>query len=145
MDIKYILIIALVLCWTLNPFFKKYSASKLTSSEYLVFNHVICTFIVVFYFIYILLYEECDIKCLKKLNYHDIIFSILGAICSVLGSILLIQLLKTNDAVGIIPNIQPLVLILTLLIGKFIFKENLSFKKIIGIIIITLGIYLINN
>ena len=64
---------------------KKYSASKLTSSEYLVFNHVICTFIVVFYFIYILLYEECDIKCLKKLNYHDIIFSILGAICSVLG------------------------------------------------------------
>ena len=63
---------------------------------------------------------------------------------SVFASILLIELLKKYDATSIIPNIQPLVLILTLLIGKFIFNETMTITKASGIITIVGGIYLIN-
>lgn len=144
MDYKYLLILSLVLCWTLNPFFKKYSASKLASGEYLIFNHILCTLIVFIYFLYLAFNNDCDVNCLKKLDNKDIIYSVLGAITSVFASILLIELLKNNDATSVIPNIQPLVLILTLLIGKFIFNETMNTTKALGIIVIVGGIYLIN-
>jgi len=145
MDYKYLFIVLLIICWTLNPFLKKYSASKLSSSDYMIFNHILCTFIVFIYFMYLLINKQCDINCMQKLNNTDILFSVFGAITSVLASILLIELLKKNDATSIIPSIQPLVLILTLVIGKFIFNENLTTTKMSGIIIIVLGLYLINK
>ena len=145
MDTKYLFIILLIICWTLNPFLKKYSASKLSSSDYMIFNHILCTFIVFIYFMYLLINKQCDINCIQKLNNTDIMFSIFGAITSVFGSVLLIELLKKNGAIDIIPNIQPLVLILTLVIGKFIFNENLTNTKMLGIITIVGGLYLINK
>ena len=145
MDYKYLFIFLLIICWTLNPFFKKYSASKLSSSDYMIFNHILCTFIVVIYFIYLLINKQCDIKCVQKLNNIDIMFSVFGALTSVLASILLIELLKKNGATDVIPNIQPLVLISTLVIGKFVFNENLTNSKILGILVIVGGLYLINK
>lgn len=142
---KYLLILLIIICWTLNPFLKKHAAKKISSNDYLVFNHILCTIIVFFYFVYLIINKKCDINCVKYLTNKDIIYSIFGALTSVLASILLIELLKKNDATEIIPNIQPLVLILTLLIGKFVFNETLTYNKIIGTIVLILGIYLFNK
>ena len=145
MDNKYLLLLFIIICWTLNPFLKKYAAKKISSNDYLIFNHILCTIIVFLYFIYLIFNKKCDINCVKYLTNKDIAFSILGAISSVVASILLIELLKKNDATEIIPNIQPMVLILTLLIGKVVFNETLTYNKILGTIILLLGIYLFNK
>jgi len=145
MNNKYILILLIIICWTLNPFLKKHAAQKISSNDYLVFNHILCSIIVFIYFVYLIINKKCDINCVKYLTNKDIIYSIFGALTSVIASIILIELLKKNDATDIIPNIQPLVLILTLLIGKFVFNETLTYNKIFGTVTLIFGIYLFNK
>lgn len=141
----YLLITFLVLCWTLNPFLKKQASSKLTSSEFMLFNHSLCTIIVVLYLIYLLYKKECDINCIKKLNYREIAFSIAGAITTVLASLTLIKLLKENQASDIIPYIQPMVIILTITIGYLVFNENITKNKILGGLLVVLGLFVIGK
>ena len=64
---------------------------------------------------------------------------------TVISSIVLIWLLKHNEATYIIPQLQPAVLVLTLIIGTCIFNEKITSNKIIGIILIIFGIYSINK
>ena len=145
MNNTYILITFLVLCWTLNPFLKKQASGKLTSDEFLIFNHGLCTVVVVVHFIYLAYQNKCDINCIKKLNHKEILYSIAGALTTVLASLALIKLLKDNDATDIIPHIQPIVIILTILIGYFIFKENVTKNKVIGAALIVVGLFIINK
>ena len=137
----YLLLTFLVLCWTLNPFIKKKASFKLSSGEYMIYNHLLCTLIVLAYFIYIAYQGDCDINCLKKLDKYEILYSILGAFTTVIASLTLIKLLKENQASDIIPYIQPLVILMTLIIGYFIFNETMTKEKIIGVLFIILGLY----
>ena len=72
-------------------------------------------------------------------------YSVVGALLTVISSIALIKLLKENEATFIMPQIQPIVIFLTLLIGLFIFKEDLNNFKILGCILIILGLLIINK
>merc|ERR1712224_184661 len=109
MNTTYLLIIILVICWTINPFFKKLSAKNLSSEEYMFFNHFLCSIIIILYFIYLLYNKQCNIKCIEKLTRYELIYSLLGALLTVSSSLILIKLLEENNASFIIPQIQPLV------------------------------------
>jgi len=139
------LVLILSLCWTLNPFIKKQASSKLSSSEYMIYNHGLCTILILIYFGYLLYYNRCDINCIKNLNNKDILYSFAGALTTVSASFLLIKLLKENQTSDVIPYIQPIVIILTLLIGYFIFNENLTKYKILGGILIVMGLLVIGK
>ena len=145
MESTYLLLILLILCWTLNPFLKKNGPKQLSSEEYMFFNHALCTIIILIYFIYLFVNNKCDVNCIKKINNKELIYSVVGAIITVVSSLLLIKLLKDNDASSIIPQIQPAVLLLTILIGYFIFNEELTKNKIIGGCLIIVGIYIMNR
>ena len=145
MNHTLLLIILLTICWTITPFLKKQASSKLSSSEYMIFNHGLCTILIVVYFIYLLYNNKCKIDCIKKLNSKEIIIISLGAITTVLASLVLIKLLKENDTSDIRPYIQPCVIILTILIGYFIFNENITKYKILGIILIIVGLLVIGK
>jgi len=73
------------------------------------------------------------------------LYSILGAITTVMGAIVLIKLLKDNDASSIIPQIQPVVILLTILLGYALFNESMTKNKIIGGLCIICGLYIINK
>ena len=145
MNTTYLLIIILVICWTINPFFKKLSSKNLNSQEFMFFNHFLCSIIITLYFIYLLYNKQCDIKCVKKLNRYELIYSLIGALLTVISSLVLIKLLKENNASFIIPQIQPLVIFLTIIIGFVIFKEDLDNYKIFGGTLIILGLFIINK
>ena len=58
----YTLLVILVLCWTLNPFMKKKASLNLSSDEYLIFNHTLCSILLVIYLIYLIKYKKCNVK-----------------------------------------------------------------------------------
>jgi len=140
-----ILLIILVLCWTLNPFFKKQLSNKLDSEEQLIFNHGLCTLLIVLYFIYIIAYNNYELNNINKLSTKDIIISTLGAFITVLASILLIKILKDEDVSSIIPQIQPCIIVLSLFIGIFLYGEEFTYNKIIGTGLVTFGIIFLNS
>ena len=145
MDQTYFLLALLILCWTINPFMKKTASKKLTSGEYLIFNHGICSIIVIIYLMYLLKDNQCDIKCLQKLDRKDITYSVLASIITVGSSLILINLVQNNNISYIIPQIQPLVILLTVTFGYLFFGESVESHKIVGIGMIVGGLYFINR
>ena len=140
----YILLLIIIICWTINPFLKKAIAQKMKPEEYLIVNHFAISFIMISYLIYLLTKKKFDTNCLRKLEYKDLGTILLVSLSTIMGSLILIYLLQKYDASFIIPNLQPVVIVLTILIGYFIYKETLDKKKIIGILFIISGIVLIN-
>jgi len=92
-----------------------------------------------------MIYNQCDITCLKKLTSRDIVYSVLAAITTVGSSLLLINLIQNNNVSYIIPQIQPLVILSTIMTGYLFFGENVESQKILGIGMIIGGLYTINQ
>ena len=141
----FILLTLLVICWTLNPFLKKMMGSRLPANENMIFNHSLCTIIIVIYTIYLLINHKCDISKIQSLNKKDIMLGIVTSVITVASSLLLIKILQENEASQVMPQIQPSVLLLTLIIGYFIFNEKMTKNKIIGAGLITIGLFIINK
>ena len=70
------------------------------------------------------------------------IASLLGVL-SLIGGWSIYKLFETINFSYIIPIIKPLQIILSVLLGIILLKEHLSFKQIIGISLILLGIILV--
>ena len=111
----------------------------------MLFNHSLCTVLVLVYAGYLMYQQKCDINCLKKLDKKEFIFSLAGAITTVFGSVLLIKLVKENDASYVIPHIQPIVIIFTIAIGYFIFQEDVNIYKILGGLLVVFGLFVMNK
>ena len=61
-----------------------------------------------------------------------------------LGSILLLYLIKMDEVSFLIPNIQGIVILISAIIGYFVFKETVDVFKAVGIIFIFFGIVSLN-
>lgn len=141
----FILLTMLIICWTLNPFLKKLMGSKLPANENMIFNHSLCTIIILAYTTYLLINHKCDISKIQALSKKDVMLGIVTSIITVASSLLLIKILQENEASQVMPQIQPCVLLLTLIIGYFIFNEKMTKNKMIGAGLITLGLFVINK
>jgi uncharacterized membrane protein len=140
----YFLLFLLILSFLFNPFIKKKVIEKMNSHEYLLFNHFLITMIIIIYGIYLLSYGSCDFNCLKKLNYNDILWAILAGITTVIGSIVFIILISREEITFIMPNVQPIVILLGAVIGYYLFDESMHSIKVFGIVLIVLGAFMIN-
>ena len=54
------------------------------------------------------------------------------------------EILKYNEATQIMPQLQPVVIVLTILAGIFIFKEKVSLMEGVGVGFIILGVVILN-
>ena len=89
--------------------------------------------------------NNLNVDFINNLTTRELVISSFGAIVTVMASLLLVQLLKDNDASSIIPQIQPCIILLTLFIGYFLFNESLTKNKFLGTIMIVIGLYFINK
>tara|TARA_B110001469_G_scaffold127659_1_gene149562 strand:- start:1155 stop:1607 length:453 start_codon:yes stop_codon:yes gene_type:complete len=138
--------ILVVLCWTFNPFIKKkiLKTTNLKVDEYFVINHFVITILLIGYFIYIYKKGECSSNCIKQLTRYDCLYILLGSITSILGARLLLYIIKTNDISFMVAHIQPLVILLSFLIGYIFFMEKMNIYRIFGGILVIIGIILLN-
>lgn len=140
----YILIILVILSFVFNPFMKKKAAISLSATEFLIFNHFLITILLILYILLMIFSNKLNIKFYNKLSYKEIYWCLFASIISIIGSLAFIYLLQNEDVTFIMPNIQPIVLILTAIFGYLIFKEKIGLYKMIGYILIILGFLFIN-
>ena len=140
----YYLLLIVIISFVLNPFMKKKAAISLNSEEFLIFNHALVSFLLIFFILYLIKKKKIEPYFLKKINSKEFYWSVLASIIGIIGSIAFINLLKNEDVTFILPNIQPLVLVLTVVLGGFLFGENISKYKILGILLIIIGCLIIN-
>ena len=139
--------ILIVLCWTLNPFIKKLilKKNKLSTDEYFVINHFIITILLIGYFIYLYKNKKCSTNCIARLNRYDMLYILLGSLTSILGARLLLSIIRYNDISFMVAHIQPLVILMTFVIGYLFFTESINIYRIIGGGLVILGIILLNK
>jgi uncharacterized membrane protein len=140
-----ILLILLIMLYTINPFIKKHVASDFTHDEYFIFSNMFLCLFVLLYSLY-LINTKCDVKELtQKINTKNSILCAIGAICGLISSFLLMVLIKENDISTIIPMIQPIVIVLTMVLAFCLSNENINKYKIIGTLLIISGLLAINQ
>jgi len=139
------LMVLLIICWTLNPFLKKTLSNKIPAGEYMIYNHCICSILIVVYTLVLIYFHKYDITAFNGLTIRDGFVSLLGAITTIASSVFLIRLLQENDASYIMPHVQPCVMLLTMIIGLAFFNEELTMNKIIGTVLITGGLVFLNK
>jgi uncharacterized membrane protein len=142
--IKYSLLLLLILGWTLNPFMKRKSMGTLNSFEYFVVNFILTCIIAALYWGYLIKTGQCDLNVFHKMKTVEIYWALGAAFLSVLTGIILMYLIKEYQVSHIIPQIQPGVILLTVLFGVLLFNESLNRYKWAGIFSIILGMILMN-
>jgi drug/metabolite transporter (DMT)-like permease len=140
----YLLMVLLILCFTINPFIKKHASKNVTSYEYTFIYQIFIVVFIILYSIYLLQTKACDLACYKKMTLKELGWTILAVITGMIGSTLLLYLVKMDDISYLIPNIQGIVILLGSLIGYFIFNEVFNKYKVFGILLIFFGILSIN-
>ncbi len=138
----------LVLLWTMNPFIKKKIMGNIDSEMYFFINHIIVTVFVIIYFFYRLMNRESKLSFVKigNLSKEDKTYLVIGGIVSVLAARLLPYIISLNkDVTYLISNIQPVVILLTAIIGFAFFNEQMDTKKMMGIGLIIIGLLFMNT
>ena len=139
-NLDYLLIFILVICWTLTPFLRKKAIIKLTNEEYFVVNFLLTSLIALFVWCYLIKYGHTGYNVFAKMNYTDMVWAFSSALLSILSAVCLIVLIKNNNVTHLIPKLSPCVLLLTCLLGVIVFGETLSTQKILAIFLIILGL-----
>lgn len=134
-----------VICWVLTPFLRKMVLTTATSLDFFICNQAIVSLYVLLTFLFLKLRRsEYNFQSIFNLDRKQIFILFVAAIITYLSSISLIWLLKYNDATQIMPQLQPMVIILTILAGIFIFKEKVNFMEGVGIFFIIIGVIMVN-
>ena len=85
--------------------------------------------------------SETKLFC-KQCNLYFLIFVILFAIILVLNNYVMNIAFKASPNIGYSHMIINLNVILTLLAGYFLFKQNITFRSFIGIVIAIIGVFI---
>lgn len=144
MNTVFLYILIIVLCWSFNPFLKKVVMKKMSAGEYFVINHFVITIFVLFYFFYLFNNGKCDLNCVMNLNSKEVGYLVLGAITTILATIVLLYLINIKDVSYIIAHIQPVVIALSVVIGYMFFSEEITKIKVAGVSLVILGLVLMN-
>ena len=143
--LKYTALAALVMCWTLTPFMKRHAIGNLTSSEYFVVNFILTATLAAGYWVYLVHGKYAPLNVFRGMTRGEICYSVVAALLSVVGAICLIYLVKHYEVSHILPQIQPLVLVLTVMVGFCVFGERLTCLKAAGVGLVVTGVWLINR
>jgi uncharacterized membrane protein len=137
-------LIVLVLCWTINPFLKKRAAVSLSSNEYMLFNQMIIIVLIVLYAVYLFCRKKIVWQHYTKMKGVQIVYALVAGITTVISSLMLIHLILGNSVGKLIPHIQPIVIVLTVLVGWAFFHEKFHWKQGLGVLLIAGGLVAMN-
>ena len=137
--INIINMVTLSSCFSLQPHIKKLNKTKLTIDESILLNHIIQTIFIVSYFIY---RRKCCLS-LKELKIKSLCLSSVNVAMTMYQSFLFSKLIKNNKISTVLPILNSLTGVISLLIGKYIFYESVSKNSIFGLFFIIFGSFLL--
>ena len=142
----YVGIILVALCWVITPFLKRNLGKNLTSvdifinTQIIILTYGILTLMILKYLKY-----DFDLLSIKNLDKNQMLTLLASSLTTYMSSITLIWLVKHYEVTQIIPQIQPIVMVLTILSGIFIFSEKVTKTELLGLSLIISGVYIINK
>ena len=140
--INIINMVTLSSCFSLQPHIKKINKSKLTLDETILLNHIIQTVFIISYFV-CKKKSGLSLKELKELKIKSLCLSCINVAMTMYQSFLFSKLIKNNKISSILPILNSLTGVISLLIGKYIFYESVSKNSIFGLIFIIIGSFLL--
>lgn len=138
-----------IIGWSIPTFFVKKLREIFNSIEIIILLHFI-THIFILSFILILYFKNNKrinifVEKIKNIKSLSLCMAFLISILILGSQYGFNTILKYNDVTYSLPIIRALSSILLVILGYFIFKENVTLKKFIGIISSIIGIYLITS
>ena len=142
---KYLYVFIIVLCWSINPFLKKIITKNIQPIEYNIYSNTLIFMYLIMFSLYQNKYNMSDItiNIANKLSKNQIGIMMVVSILTLVPSYLMIVLNKKYSVSGITAVVQSLNIIATTIIGVVYMGEPISMTKIGGILMTSLGIYLL--
>ena len=138
-----LLVLVVVVCWTFISFFKKKSLQKFSPLEFYCIEYFFYLIPIILYLTY--LYNETKFSFIEKIDKTDIQNFILIILTGTIGSLVFTYLLKNENVTYVISSILPGEVVLTLILGYFVFQEHINNYQLLGIFLVLMGIMCINK
>ncbi len=142
---KYLYVFIIVLCWSINPFLKKIITKNIQPIEYNIYSNTLVFMYLIMFSLYQNKYNMSDItiNIANKLSKTQIGIMMVVSILTLVPSYLMVVLNKKYSVSGITAVVQSLNIIATTMIEVVYMGESVSMTKIGGILMTSLGIYLL--
>lgn len=141
---KYGLLAVIILGWTLNPFMKRQAMGRLSGFDYFVVNFLLTSVLATIVWIGLVKMGKTRMDVFQQMTTRQITWAFGASVITVITGIGFIYLVKNYEVGSMIPQIQPGVIVLTILAGYCLFGESLSRLKVGGVLCIVVGMILIN-
>lgn len=142
---KYLYVFIIVLCWSINPFLKKIVTNHIQPIEYNIYSNTLSFIYLIMFSLYQNKYNMSDItiNIANKLSKNQIGIMMVVSILTLVPSYLMVVLNKKYSVSGITAVVQSLNIIVTTIIGVVYMGDPINMTKIGGILMTSLGIYLL--
>jgi len=78
------------------------------------------------------------------MNKTEIFWMAMSVLIGTIGTLVFIMLVQREEVTFIIPNIQPLVILIVAILGYLFFEESMSYRKTLGLFFIIIGAVMVN-
>jgi uncharacterized membrane protein len=136
---SYLYVFLCGLFFTLYYFFYKIALQYISNINLIALQYFIMSILL---FIVFIIFRRKEF--VKEVNRTSILYAFLIGIFSILSGMTLYILLKTESYTKIIAIIEPLIVVISFIIGIFYFKHKVSIKSIIGLILSIVGVCLLS-
>ena len=142
---KYLYVFIIVLCWSINPFLKKIITKNIQPIEYNIYSNTLSFIYLIMFSLYQNKYNMSGItiNIANKLSNNHIGIMMIVSILTLVPSYLMVVLNKKYSVSGITAVVQSLNIIVTTIIGVVYMGDPINMTKIGGILMTSLGIYLL--
>jgi drug/metabolite transporter (DMT)-like permease len=142
---KYLYVFIIVLCWSINPFLKKIVTNHIQPIEYNIYSNTLSFIYLIMFSLYQNKYNMSGItiNIANKLSKNHIGIMMIVSILTLVPSYLMIVLNQKYSVSGITAVVQSLNIIVTTIIGVVYMGDPINMTKIGGILMTSLGIYLL--
>lgn len=135
-NITYLYLILCSLFYTIFYLFYKMASQYISNINLIVLQYLLIS---IFCIVYVIIKRK---EFIKEVTIKTSLYAFGIGVSSILCGVLLYILLKTEQYSKIVPILEPLIVIMSSMIGVFYFKNILTMTSISGIVLSIIGIYL---
>ena len=144
-NLFYIILLGILI--SSKELIRKSLLNNISSVNLVIYNYILVTFFIIIYILYNKQYNQIDYNKIYDINIGDYKFLsllIVLALIQIFTSLIGYNLLKNNNLNLYAPFLSGIIIIFIILGGFYFFKEEITIIKLIGIILIVIGIIIIN-
>ena len=143
------LFLIVIFAWSLPTFVFKDLTKHIGNVELMIYYHLIYHVFIFGFIIYTLVYKKNNViefvNSIRNIPISLKLISVGAIILSLAAQFSLFQLLRGYDVNTIIPIFRGGSTVVIVLVGYLLYKEKISFLKLVGIFTVLLGIYMVNK